>query len=278
MQIHELSMLTGINPETIRSYRLKGLIHPVQKDNGYYDYTMASFIELAYIRKLREYQIPIQNIQKIYTENDVDNTIAILNDEIQDLQLQIKSLQNRLRFLELERSHVEESTHIFHQKVSVMESTDEKIDFYDLEPSLTAHLKPGSAFYLTQTPVICVTKDILNGPIEDRVIPIKAGIGTYRYMLEERNIPVPSQAAVIPNGTCLSMMVTISDLEHMNMSQIAPMMQYAKDPHLTFLSDTTGYLARVELRDNLPCYHFRIRACIEVHPRTRKEEKNTQAH
>lgn len=277
MQIHELALLTGIHPETIRSYRLKGLIHPAQKENGYYDYTMENIIELAYIRKLREYEVPIQSIQKIFSDNSTSDTISILREEIQDLEQQIETLHKRLRFLEMERSHVEESMQIYHEKVSIMDSVDEKIDFYTIDTSLATQLKPSSAFYLTQTPVICIAKDILNGPIEDRIIPIKAGIGTYRFMLEERNIPVPSSAAIIPNGTFLSMMVTITDLEHMNLLQIEPLMRYAKDHHLTFLSDTTGYLARIELKDNRPCYHFRIRACIEIKPRTRKTEKAMQA-
>ena len=66
------------------------------------------------------------------------------------------------------------------------------------------------------------------------------------------------------------MMVLISNLEEMDLLQIAPMMQYAEDHHLKFLSDTTGYLARVERRDGKMLYHFRIRACIEIHERTRK--------
>ena len=276
MQIHELSMLTGINPETIRSYRLKGLIHPVQKDNGYYDYTVACLIELTYIRKMREYEIPLYKIQKIYEETDVSQIYDVLDEEIRDIQLQIKSLNNRLRFLEFEKSHIEESTVAFQQKVSVMESVDDKIDYYDL--SDVAQLQPSSDFYLSQTAVICISREILNCPIEDRIIPIKAGIGTYRFMLEERNIPVTKDAAIIPNGKHLSMMIAVTDLEHMNLMQIAPMMQYAKDHHLTFLSDTTGYIARVEVRDGKPLYHFRIRACIEIHPRTEKAERASQTH
>ena len=95
MQIHELALLTGIHPETIRSYRLKGLIHPAQKENGYYDYTMESLIELAYIRKLREYEVPIQSIQKIFADNSTSDTLSILREEILDLAEQVASLHKR---------------------------------------------------------------------------------------------------------------------------------------------------------------------------------------
>ncbi len=269
MKIHDFALLTGINAETIRSYRLKGLIHPAREKNGYYDYTIADFVELAYVRKMREFQVPLQNIQQIYEGSGNAELIGILKEEISELNQQIAQFQKQVRFLELECQHVSESDYPSSQ-VQVMESTDEKIDYYDLKDIPKELLDSAGRYYLTQTPVIRIPKEILNGPIEDRRIRIQTGLGTYLFMLEERGIPVNEHAVIIPHGKCLSMMVLISNLEEMDLLQIAPMMQYAEDRHLKFLSDTTGYLARVERRDGKMLYHFRIRACIEIHVRTRK--------
>ena len=41
------------------------------------------------------------------------------------------------------------------------------------------------------------------------------------------------------------------------------MITFARANNLTYLSDTTGYLMRVEENDGAPVYHFRIRACVE---------------
>ena len=59
-------------------------------------------------------------------------------------------------YLEFEKSHIEESTVAFQQKVSVMESVDDKIDYYDL--SDVSQLQPSSDFYLSQTAVICISR------------------------------------------------------------------------------------------------------------------------
>ena len=34
MKIHELARLSGVNPETIRMYRQKGLLHPARLATG----------------------------------------------------------------------------------------------------------------------------------------------------------------------------------------------------------------------------------------------------
>ncbi len=269
MKVHDFALLTGINAETIRSYRLKGLIHPIRQKNGYYDYTIADFVELAYVRKMREFQVPLQNIQQIYQGSGNSELIGILEKEIAELNQQIAQLEKQVRFLELERQHVSESDYPS-SEVQIMESTDEKIDYYDLEDIPKELLDSAGRYYLTQTPVIRIPKEVLNGPIEDRMIRIQTGLGTYLFMLEERGLPVSEHAVVIPHGRCLSMMVLVSNLEELNLMQIAPMMQYAKDHGMKFLSDTTGYLARVERKDGKTLYHFRIRACIEIHERTRK--------
>jgi len=53
MKIHELAHLSGVNPETIRMYRQKGLLHPARLANGYFDYSACNLYELMFVRKLR---------------------------------------------------------------------------------------------------------------------------------------------------------------------------------------------------------------------------------
>ena len=55
MKIHELAHLSGVNPETIRMYRQKGLLHPARLANGYFDYSACNLYELMFVRKLRAF-------------------------------------------------------------------------------------------------------------------------------------------------------------------------------------------------------------------------------
>ncbi len=264
MKINYLSKMTGINPETIRSYRERGLIHPRKLDNGYYDYDMENLIELIYVRKMRGFHIPLQIIHDFYDTNDSDMLLSEIDVERNNILSEMNALKERLRFLELEKQHILESEMIESQQVILTQSIDDKIDIYDdIKDMNSEFLKDFSEIYPMSTPVLHISKEILNGPIEDRIVPMRAGIGTYRYIMNENNIPIPPNSHIVPNGISISMMIQVQNLSGINILQIAPMMKYAKMNNQTFLSGTTGYLVRIQMIDNQPTYLFRIRACVE---------------
>ena len=93
MKINELSKLTGIHPETIRMYRKKGLLHPQKLENGYYDYTAADYVSLAYIRKLRGYSFPIDEIAGLYQNQDSEHLLSRFRKEKEIIQNKINELQ-----------------------------------------------------------------------------------------------------------------------------------------------------------------------------------------
>lgn len=57
MKIHELARLSGVNPETIRMYRQKGLLHPAKLANGYFDYSACNLYELMFVQQAAGQQI-----------------------------------------------------------------------------------------------------------------------------------------------------------------------------------------------------------------------------
>lgn len=264
MRVNELSKITGIHIETIRSYRKIGLLRPKKLSNGYYDYGMTDFISLAYIRKMRGYSMGLDDITKIYSSDDPGEIIDLIEAEQQVLRSRIARLQEELRYLELEKIHVLESQRTGSRHVQTVQSLDDKIDLYP--DDLTKD--PGYRFLLDishkMTPTIRISKDILNGPCEDRIIPVVTGVGTYRYVLDEKGIGLPKDYILIPNGIHISQMISLHGLNAINVLQLQPMMDEAKKKGTPFISDTTGYLMRVEKRSDEFIYHFRIRACIET--------------
>ena len=78
MHINELSKISGIHVETIRSYRMKGLLHPAKLDNGYYDYSLSDYVDLTYIRKLRNFSLSIDDIEGTFNSS-IENQIEVLN-------------------------------------------------------------------------------------------------------------------------------------------------------------------------------------------------------
>ncbi|MBQ9327900.1 MAG: MerR family transcriptional regulator [Solobacterium sp.] len=253
--------MAGVNAETIRSYRMQGYLHPAKEDNGYYTYSINDLVSLLWIRKLRGNFTSMDRIHEFFTLNDEENMLELLEQERIRLDRQISEIQSARRFIDLETRHIEESRKHRNAGVGVMQSIDEKVDFYEFEtnPILLQSL------YNMMTPTLFIEKDILNGPLEDRIVPIRAGVGTYRYVLNEHKInELDEQAVIVPNGLNVTQVIILSDLTEINVLDLAPMMTYAKVNHLTFLSDTTGYLMRIQLIDEQPYFHFRIRACFET--------------
>ena len=262
MKINELSRLSGINPETIRSYRNKGLLHPVQNKNGYYEYSAADYVSLAYIRKMRGYSFTIEDIGRMYSSRDPEFLLDVFEREKLFLLDQIADLQNRLRFLELEQRHIQESSVI--DNIMIMQSIDEKIDFYDLDYFLTnRHASHRLGIYTMMTPTVWIDPDVLNGGFDEEYVPIRIGIGTYRYLLSDLKTEAPASSIIIPNGVCVSQMLEISNMNQIRLEQIQPMISYAKENNCRYLSGTTGYLMNIENRDGTQICHFRIRAVVE---------------
>lgn len=265
MQINELANLTGVKPETIRMYRRKGFLRPLQEANGYYNYTKGDFVSLVYLRKLRDFDFQLDEIGTFYNSDSTKPLLTLMDQKEKSLLHQIDVLKEKISFLLLERRHIAECDEAssLENKVSAFQSVDDKIDFYDVTPPLLNDLtKSVPDFYFNSTPCLLVPKEVLNGPVEDREIPLKAGVGVYRHLLT-RPVDFAENTVVVPNGISVGEFVSLQTLDSINILQLAPMMNFAKSLGKPFVSDTTGYLACISMKNGKRVFNFRIRACIE---------------
>ncbi len=259
MNVKQISEISGVHIETIRSYRKAGYLHPVKKANGYYDYSDQDLISLFWIRKLRGYTMSLDQIGDFFFSDNTEELLDILKEKKGFIRREISSMELAMRFIDLETRHIEETSQNPIQSASMFQSIDDKLDIYDLHYRSDRFRE----LYYSMTPTVRITQDILNGPIEDRRIPIQVGVGTYRYILDEHHFPVPKDAVLVPNGLNIVQILILDDFNSISLQELSPMMTYAKANGLTFLSDTTGYLLRIAIKDGIPSYHFRIRACVE---------------
>ena len=258
MNIKKLSDITGVNIETIRSYRKKGYLHPETMENGYYDYSSADLSTLFWIRKLRGYEMSMNQIEDYFTSADRGRLIELLSEKKDILTQEIETLEQSMRFIDLEIRHINE-TGTEARSAQLFQSIDDKFDVYSLHHRSDRFRE----LSFSMTPTVHITRDILNGPLEDRQIPIEIGMGTYGYILEEHGFPVPHDAVVVPNGLCITQLLILDNFERIPLRDLHPMINYARANHLTFESDTTGYLMRIQIVSGKPLFHFRVRACIE---------------
>lgn len=259
MNIKKLSDISGVHIETIRSYRKAGYLHPAKRANGYYDYTENDLISLFWVRKLRGYSMSGAQINDFFFSKDPSNLLAILEEKKAFIRQQISSMELAMNFIDLETRHIAETVKSGVNRAIMFQSIDDKIDVYNLSNRSDRFRE----LYFSMTPTVRIPKDVLNGPIEDRLIPIQAGVGTYRYILDEHQFPVPDDAVIVPNGLNIVQQLALKQLNEVRLTDLSPMMTYARSNGLTFLSDTTGYLMRIAIENGDPVFYFRVRACVQ---------------
>ena len=265
MKINELSKLTAINTETIRVYRNLGFLHPEKLENGYYDYSMQDYASIIHLKKLRAFDFSLQDIHESEHLDSLEEYLSRFKKVEIELHKEIESIQKKIDFIHFEMEHVLSTMSTYDANVSLNQSVDTKIDIYPpFETNQLVDPTTYSNYFLYTTTPIFISKDILNGDIKDEIIETNVGIGTYLSIYQKMHVEIPDNAITIPNGLCITQIVYMKDLTHINILDIAPMMNYAKKLNKKFISDTTGYLVGVTYEDKDPVYIMRIRACIET--------------
>ena len=265
MKINELSKLTSINTETIRMYRNLGFLHPEKLENGYYDYSMQDYASIIHLKKLRAFDFSLQDIHESEHLDSLEEYLSRFKKVEIELHKEIESIQKKIDFIHFEMEHVLSTMSTYDANVSLNQSVDTKIDIYPpFETNQLVDPTTYSNYFLYTTTPIFISKDILNGDIKDEIIETNVGIGTYLSIYQKMHVEIPDNAITIPNGLCITQIVYMKDLTHINILDIAPMMNYAKKLNKKFISDTTGYLVGVTYEDKDPVYIMRIRACIET--------------
>ena len=265
MKINELSKLTAINTETIRMYRNLGFLHPEKLENGYYDYSMQDYASIIHLKKLRAFDFSLQDIHKSEHNDSFDDYLKRFQNAEMELIKEIESIKQKIDFIHFEMEHVLSTISTYDANVSLNQSVDTKIDIYPpFKKNQLVDPTTYSNYFLYTTTPIFISKDILNGDIKDEIIETNVGIGTYLSIYQKMHVEIPDNAITIPNGLCITQIVYMKDLTHINILDIAPMINYAKKLNKKFISDTTGYLVGVTYEDKDPVYIMRIRACIET--------------
>lgn len=265
MKINELSKLTAINTETIRMYRNLGFLHPEKLENGYYDYSMQDYASIMHLKKLRAFDFSLQDIHESEHLDSLEEYLSRFKKVEIELHKEIESIQKKIDFIHFEMEHVLSTMSTYDANVSLNQSVDTKIDIYPpFETNQLVDPTTYSNYFLYTTTPIFISKDILNGDIKDEIIETNVGIGTYLSIYQKMHVEIPDNAITIPNGLCITQIVYMKDLTHINILDIAPMINYAKKLNKKFISDTTGYLVGVTYEDKDPVYIMRIRACIET--------------
>ena len=262
MKVKEMSQVTGISVETIRKYRERGLLHPrCNPENGYYEYSAVDFLNLLYIRKLRGANLSLDTIASTYTSHHTDELLDGYRSTVTSLQAQIEELQKKERLLRLHLEHLERDNPPF-DGIRLMEARAGKYDSYfgdaPIDPARVTWVKNMDLFIQ----VVCIAREYLTMKTLPERVPIRLGLGTYTDILKEYPLPIPADANYFPEGQYAAFFLTVEDPESIEGAQLAPIRDYLRRHHLCPETDTTAYLHRVDIRDNMTRFIFCVRVKV----------------
>ncbi len=263
MKTNTLSNLSGVNAETIRKYRDRGLLRPeCNPENGYYEYSQADFLNLLYIRKLRGANLSIDSIEGTYVCEESEPLCREYEKTLEDLQKQIRQLKRKEMMLRLTYRHYERDA-ASTGKISEIESFGTKYDMYFesevIPEEMNAWIRNVDLFTL----VINIRKEFFEAESLPERIPFRIGMGTYQDVLEEEQISIPEEAAVFPEGRYVSFFLAIDNLQSFEGGKLDEVRRYLKENGLQPDSDTTAYLYRVTFADTGYHFHFCVRLRVK---------------
>jgi len=93
-KINEISRLYGIGADSLRYYERLGVLTPQRDVNGYRLYSLKDIYKLNVIRDLRRLDFSMKQIKAYLDHQSIDNTLALLKEEQELIQKQLKSLQD----------------------------------------------------------------------------------------------------------------------------------------------------------------------------------------
>lgn len=262
MNINTLAKMTSTSKETIRLYREKGLLHPEKNiDNNYFIYTMRDFCTVMFIKKMRYFNMSLNNIKYLLNRNDPNKFIEQYDKQIESLQQEEKRIRNQIKHLKMAKEYLESS---FESEGRVIEKSfiSTRYDIYpDLLENKDKHLYDNmilksdiyiNTIYISRKEILCNSLDKLK---------VYIGLGIDDQVIKQYKVKVPSQALIFPSGMYLVTMVKITQLNEISRNDILPIIKYAEANNYNIVSGITSFLAYIDHTSH--SYYYRIRVQVE---------------
>ena len=260
--INELAKLTNTNVETIRGYRKKGLLHPVQNpENKYYYYTDQDIFKLFQIRVMRQNNVSIRSVQSFMNNDDpvriLEESLKQKKEEILQLEKDIDALEHRLSVV---KDCIENSGKVI---INTYHRTKYDIPLiYTMEHDEKVY--KAWLDHIEYTPLsLHIDKELLSTKNQDSRIPYTITLGTYGDFLENLRLPLPQKYYYTPGGQYLCLIIKVSAYERITYEHIRPLIVYAEEHQLEFSTDVTAYLFHTMQECETVYNYYRIRIGIK---------------
>lgn len=269
LTVAQVERLTGLDKETIRMYRQKGLLKPRQAENGYFFYSEVDIALLFHIRGLRGSGMSLTDINRLINSQSAADPLNFYDERIAQVEGQIRELQNQLAGLQTRRRSIIDSTREL-GKVERKIYPYTKIDIFPFAVGDDPEKKEILHQWVLEYQYFILSLHIPREELveEGRALPYHSAItiGSYLDRTNLRTAPTgPTfQQKIVPGGECLSLVLRTTSPAQLTPADLAPLLQAAKEQGLRFISDLTGFLCKGEYdpQTNQPVFYYRVRARV----------------
>ena len=263
MKIHELARLSGVNPETIRMYRQKGLLHPARQANGYFDYSVYNLYELMFVRKLRGANLGLETIASFYAADGQASALRSMAKEIHALEESIRELEQRKKQLTSTLGHYV----LFAGQPQQVQVLPLRRDCWFLPLELEPADGPCRQWMEHADDLFAgIYIDPAHLAQPEQAVPYTLELGAYVEDLRRLKLPIPPKARRMPAGIYLVSFVAAETDGTIPGSQLQPMVDYAAAEHYRFCPEPGSVLYRLNDQDDALQMVF----CLQV--RVEREE------
>ena len=263
MKIHEFSKLTHVNAETIRMYRNKGLLHPIQDEKGHYEYSNDDLIFLLFIRKLRGMNLSIPSISYTYEHNEALDIVTMFQKEYDAIEENIRQLRKQQEMLRLHISHYHSYLENDQRGITELQVSEDRYDQICDGQHRSPELNTWIAHVDQFTPGLYIPGEYLQMDPLPQKIPVSFTLGSYLPILEQEKLPIPSHALYYPRGRYLTGKVVLRNVKELEGRQLLPLLDYAQDHGYRLVGDGTAFLFRIARTSEGLQFLFRVRFRVE---------------
>ena len=262
LSIKKFATLTGLDKETIRFYRNKGLLHPKRnEENGYTFYDGYDFMDLYSILKYRDMEMPIHEINELMHGENLDLYERKLKEQVRDLEEELVRIRRKLFRIKNASMYL---ANVRKQNKFIMYQED-GMALYTLW--LRKHSPENLSDLLTKIPgsyigINIPLSELREGPLGEFYSSC-IGVGISEPSVSEYDYSDLENMEYTTAGPVLKYYVRLEDPLNIKKEDMQELLNYAKENGYEFIDHTTGYLCGMERENGKRYYYFLIRVRVK---------------
>ncbi len=258
--------LTGLKSDTLRYYVDMELLHPqVNDENHYKVYSEKDLIDLYYVRKCRNMEIPIRHVHELQAREALSDQLAYLDQYQRKLEQELERIQSRLKGCEKMRKDIIRIPMLTKEIIETYTGPDvAQLDL--VGPGIVMDEKVSSVVAEWNKKALRLLtfikirqEDLLAKGVE--AYPVIMGIcfGIYPEVPIKEITP---PAYIYPSSHSIGIMVRLKDPFVVTPKDLEPLFQYAREHDYRISSDLTSWLVTKSRENGVDYYYYALRVSV----------------